>query len=463
MNQIDRAISDFSMLKRGGKIVVGLSGGADSITLIHYLKHGLNREVIACHINHNLRGEESQHDSRFVSLFCEKEEIPLFVKDADVEGYAKAESMSIEEAGRTIRYRFFEEIALSQQADYIATAHTLSDNAETVLLNLTRGTGLLGLCGIPPLRGKIIRPLIYCTRQDIEEYCRKNALDYVVDSSNLDSSYSRNNIRNNIIPVLKQINPSFEGTMGRNISIFKSDQDCLDRIARGIFARCKAVGGYQLALFSAEHEAIRHRVIGLIFNENNTSKSADVIVRIDGMIAAAKGKIILSGQKSAIVKNGFLEIVTEQEPLDYFEDPLILGEYCSRSGELYQILKCDVKNAEIIKKVYKNLLFLLLDYDRIKGITIIRQRRQGDKIEFSHRAHTRTLKKLFIEQKLSAYEKSKTLVISDEESVIAVFPQGVAKRVAVDETTKNLLAVVAVDLDVGALPQTSFKGLDPWG
>ncbi|MFZ2539508.1 MAG: tRNA lysidine(34) synthetase TilS [Oscillospiraceae bacterium] len=441
MIQIDKAINDFDMLKNSGKIIVGLSGGADSVTLIHYLKYCLNREVVACHINHNLRGEESLRDMQFVVEFCKTHDIPLFIKDTDVKGYSAKNSVTIEEAGRAIRYDFFGETLLSQKADYIATAHTLSDNAETVLLNLTRGTGLGGLCGIPPVRGMIIRPLIYCTRQDIENYCEKNNLEYVVDSTNKDSNYSRNNIRNNVIPVLKQINESFETAILRNVKILRNDQHCLQQIAKVVMDESKDVKGYQVDRILSEHEAIRHRVISIILDENAIQKSADLILHIDGIIKATRGKINVSAGKYIEVKNNLLSVTVEEDLIDYFEDELILGEYTSKANEKYKISKCEAKSIDFTKKFYKNLLYILLDYDKIKGTAVIRQRKQFDTIEFVNRVGTRTLKKLFIEQKLSGYEKSKVLVFSDEDGVIAVFSQGVSKRVAVDEKTKTVLLI----------------------
>ncbi|MEG0692128.1 MAG: tRNA lysidine(34) synthetase TilS [Oscillospiraceae bacterium] len=445
MNQIDKAITDFAMLHNSGKIIVGLSGGADSVTLIHYLKFGLGHDVIACHINHNLRGQESMRDMEFVIDFCKCYEIPLFIKDSAVKTYASKNGLTIEEAGREIRYDFFDETVQSQKASYIATAHTLSDNAETVLLNLTRGSGLSGLCGIPPVRGNIIRPLIYCTRQHIEDYCKENHLDYVIDSTNKDSNYARNNIRNNVIPVLKQMNPSFETAVLRNVKILRNDQDCLELLARTAMQKSKSLIGYQLDKLLNEHEAIRHRAIALILDDNEIQKSADLILWIDGMIVNAKGKINVSVGKYIEVKNNLLKITKEENLIAYFEDELILGEYVSKAGEIYRISKHNIKTTDFTKKVYKNLLYILLDYDKIIGTTIIRQRIQSDSIEFVNRVGTRTLKKLFIDQKLSNYEKSKTLVFADKDGVIAVFPQGVSKRVAIDEKTQNVLLIEKIN------------------
>lgn len=441
MNQIDKALKDFNMIKEHSKIVVGFSGGADSVTLSHYLKCKLNLDVVACHINHNLRGNESMRDQEFVKEFCKLYDIPIYVKSGDIKGYAIKNSMTIEEAGREIRYGYFNEIMKTQNADCIATAHTLSDNAETVLLNMTRGAGLSGLCGIPPVRGKVIRPLIYCTRQEIENYCENNNLQYVIDSTNNDSNYSRNNIRNNVIPVLKQINKSFEKVVLRNTEILSSDRDCLREIANNVILQSKQENGYAIGVIKSQHVAIRHRIISSFLKENQINISADLIKRIDGMIIDSKGKINISVLKYIEIKDNLLTVITQKKPVEYFEDELKLGEYISKAGEKFKIYKNNLLSIKSTKKVYKNLLYIVMDYDKIKGITVIRQRKQSDKIEFVNRTGTRLLKKLFIDQKLSAYEKSKTLVLSDQEGVISVFPFGVAKRVAVDEKTQNVLVI----------------------
>lgn len=160
MNRIIKAITEHQLLEDTDKIVVGLSGGADSVALVHYLKFVLKYTVVACHVNHNLRGDESERDMQFVKRLCKKWDIPLVVESVDITAIAQQNRLSLEQAGRQVRYGAFDRCAQKHMANKIATAHTLSDNAETMLYNLTRGTGLKGLCGIPIKRGNIVRPLL---------------------------------------------------------------------------------------------------------------------------------------------------------------------------------------------------------------------------------------------------------------------------------------------------------------
>lgn len=456
-NRIRAVINDFNMFNceisppcggithPGTRVVVGLSGGADSIVLIHYLKYALTCNVFACHINHNLRGAESVRDMEFVKEFCSKHSIELFIKEADVFSYAKENFLTVEESGREIRYDFFAQIKKKTDACYIATAHTLSDNAETLLLNLTRGTALSGLCGIPAVRDDIIRPLLYCTRADIEDYCKENKLDYVTDSTNSQDIYSRNNIRNNVIPVLKQINPAFEAAVLRTVATLKNDNSYLEKLSQELFLRCMAddnsCNKYNITPLKNMDIALLHRVAGKILEECGVAKSYDLICRLCGIISLSKGKINIAKNVYAEVSQSILTVGEEKKPLPYFEDELLLGKYTTKSGEIYMISKYDIQTFDYTKKVYKNLLYIVLDYDKIVGKIFIRQKKAADEINFVNRNGNKKLKKLFIDAKLTPFEKSKTLVLADEASIIGVYGFGVAQRVAIDENTKTILRI----------------------
>lgn len=189
------AVEKYNMLSPGAAVIAAVSGGADSMAMLLFLMKISERyslSLTVAHVNHGLRGEEARRDEEYVRSFCEKNSLRFEVLHADVAALAKQSGETCEECGRRVRYEFFESIDKNAK---IATAHTASDNAETMLFNLARGSSLKGLCGIPPVRGNIIRPLIFCTREDIEVFCRENSLDFVTDSTNLTLDYSRNKIR----------------------------------------------------------------------------------------------------------------------------------------------------------------------------------------------------------------------------------------------------------------------------
>ena len=207
LDQADALIREYDMLPPGTRALCAVSGGADSVCLLHMLSQREDISVVAAHYNHQLRGQESDRDEQFVRELCGKWRIPLMVGRGDVKAFARNEKRSTEEAGRILRYAFLRETAEALGGALIATAHNADDNAETILFNLIRGTGLRGLTGIAPMRDGLIRPLLKCSRQDIEEYLQAHDLPHVEDSSNTDETYSRNRIRHQVIPVLQELNP----------------------------------------------------------------------------------------------------------------------------------------------------------------------------------------------------------------------------------------------------------------
>ncbi|MBR2876507.1 MAG: tRNA lysidine(34) synthetase TilS, partial [Clostridia bacterium] len=229
-----KAIEKYGMLKNGSKIIVGLSGGADSVCLLHFLhsvKDEYNLTICAAHVNHGIRGEEAVSDSEFAREMANSLNIEFKLSEVDCIEEAELHNETVEEAGRRLRYEFFDSLR-TQESDVIATAHNCNDNAETVIFNVSRGSALNGAKGIPPKRDdRIIRPLIFCTRAEIEGYCEENNLSYVTDSTNLSDDYTRNRIRHIIIPELEKINPQAVTAFSRFTEGVRSDCDYLDSVA----------------------------------------------------------------------------------------------------------------------------------------------------------------------------------------------------------------------------------------
>lgn len=237
--QVYNCIKKYKLVNEGDKIVVGVSGGPDSICLLNVLnllKAKLNIQIYVAHINHMIR-TEADDETRYVQKFCEKLGIECYVKKVNVQEYANQNKIGTEEAGRVIRYKFFEEVSKNVSANKIATAHNSNDKAETVLLNILRGSGISGLKGIEPIReNKYIRPLIETTREDIEEYCNVNNLDPKIDKTNLESIYKRNKIRNDLIPYIKkEYNPNFLRTINRLSEVATEENEYMEMLAKSAF------------------------------------------------------------------------------------------------------------------------------------------------------------------------------------------------------------------------------------
>jgi tRNA(Ile)-lysidine synthase len=220
-NKILTFINKENLLKRGRKVIVACSGGADSIFLLHILNE-LGFECIVAHCNFHLRGEESNRDENFVREYCKNKNLILTIKSFDTMSYATENKLSIEMAARELRYKWFEQVRQEYNAGAIAVAHHSDDSIETILLNLLRGTGLKGICGIRPKNGYIVRPLLCINRSEIEKYLETNHIEYITDSTNLENEYTRNKIRNIVLPILKEINPHLDAVMLSNAENFSS-------------------------------------------------------------------------------------------------------------------------------------------------------------------------------------------------------------------------------------------------
>lgn len=273
IDRIRETVSRYGMISKGETVCVGLSGGADSVSLLFALKKlggELGFKVRAVHINHGLRGEESERDMRFCERICGELGIDIEVRRLNLAA-EKEKHESLEERARKARYKAFAEAA---GEDRLATAHNLNDNAETVLLNLMRGTGLKGLCGIPPKRGNIIRPLIRCSRAEVEEYCRANGLSYVTDSTNLSDDYTRNKVRHGIIPEMLKITPALPDVISRMAELLREDSDYLEELAEGALADSAFGRGYRAGELAKLPPPIKSRAVRRILSDGGIEPSA---------------------------------------------------------------------------------------------------------------------------------------------------------------------------------------------
>ena len=421
INSVIDAINRFSLIENGDTVTVALSGGADSVALLHSLlsiKDELEINVKAAHLNHLIRGDEAFRDEAFVKDLCEKLNVELIVERIDIPKIAAKTKQSLELCARNERYAFFERVKTGK----VATAHTASDNAETLLLNLTRGSGIKGLCGIPPKRDIYIRPLILCTRQDVENYCEKNGLSFMTDSTNLSDDYTRNKIRHNVLPLLKEINPAVLECLTRTALTLTEDNSALEAKAEELLFKCESDDGLVVSEFSNVSPAIAKRTI--IKYVNSLFKDLELYnLHINALydIALNCGKANLPKGLYGVCKNGILTV---------------------SDGEYNENTEFSVK---LLKKTNVNNLFSndVLDCDKIIGSPIVRTRRTGDSIRLKNRGCTKSLNKLFTENKIPPKIRDSIPVVADDMGVIWVYGLGVSQRVAPTDKSKNLLVVEA--------------------
>ena len=420
--KIDKTVKKFNMLQRGDIVVVGVSGGADSMLLLSYFIQKQNEfdlKLIVANVEHGIRGEESEKDSAFVEAFCTEHGVEFHCLRINAPALAKEAGQGVEEYSRNRRYEFFE----SFDADKIATAHNLSDNVETVLFRLSRGTSLKGCRGIPAVRGNIIRPLIELSSDEIRNECRDKDIPFVVDSTNSDNRYSRNHIRNVVIPDFEKLNPSFENAFSRFIISANEDCDYLDSEAEECLDICIKENALDIEKLSAFNAAIIKRVL-LLFAQKNG-------VTLD--------ELHLSGVFELLSKRGKYQIEKSFFAISDLKT-LRIDEICSESPSFkYEKRIVDISdflnNCELSAKEFD----FYCDCDKISGDIIIRSRIEGDRISPEKRKCTKTLKKLFNELKIPEDKRKSYPIIADNIGVIGIAKLCRDERVCIDKNTKSVL------------------------
>jgi len=427
-------VKKYSMLVPGDDVLVGFSGGADSsclLSLLHENREALGITVRAAHVNHCLRGSEADRDESMAKKFCEERNIPFFSLRADVAKLSEEKGISTELAGREVRYDFFESLSPSK----IATAHTGSDAAETLLMNISRGASLKGLCSIPPVRGKIIRPLIEFTREDTENYCKENHITFVTDSSNLENGYTRNKFRNIVISGIKDIEPSFESAALRCISNVRLENDYMESVTDDYYRRLLVENRLDISGFSHIHKAVRLRLLARFISEASGAdyETRHLLLINDNLFTPGFALTLPGGNTFKTDGSFFFNSVNK----------------CEKSHDVTTVLnKCDLKK-KLSFNCY-NLYFETwenarggkneIDFSAIDDIIIIRSRQEGDKITLAGRKCTKSLKKLFNELKIPVEERDRIPVIADKNGIIYVPFAGVdAKRLARPGTKKTLI------------------------
>lgn len=269
-----KTIKKFNLIENGDKIILGVSGGPDSISMLNILnnirndkKLQLKFDIIVAHVNHNIR-KEAIDDQKFVENFCKKINIPFYVKSIDIPQISKNQKIGEEEAGRNARYQFFDEILEKEHANKIAIAHNKNDKIETIIMNIFRGSGIAGLRGIEPIKNnKYIRPLIECERKEIEQYCKEQGIEPRIDKTNFENEYTRNKIRNIIIPYIKkEFNPNIIETMDRLSNLVKEEDEYLEKMVETKYKQfIKEESSKQITLdlkkFNNEEKVIKSRLL----------------------------------------------------------------------------------------------------------------------------------------------------------------------------------------------------------
>ena len=429
------------MLSPDCAVVVGVSGGADSVTLLHLLhtlrQEGMLATLQAVHMNHGLRGAESDRDEQFVRDLCDRLQIPLHVCRCDIGALAAQTGKGIEETGREQRYFVFEQAANRFKNSRIATAHTADDNAETLLLHLCRGSGLHGAGGIPPVRGNVIRPLISCTRAEIEAYCAEHGLCYVTDSSNADTAYARNRIRLEVMPALRAVNPQVSAAMERFMEQARQTDRFLDRLTEQalLSVQGEAPHTYDRDALLALEEPIRSRVLCRIA----ATAEACHIHLLTQALEQGSGSITLpTGRRFTVTDTTLKPDPLGTQPV-HFCHAVTVGNRYTVGEHTYTVKTLPMTEYEqklnILPKLFQNAL----DCDKIKGDLILRGRLDGDSYHPAGRNCGKSLKKLFNETKTE--QRDTVPLLCDADGIVLVCGFGCDERVRLTAQTTKVLVV----------------------
>lgn len=425
LNKVINTIEKHNMFGISTDVTVALSGGADSVCLLLALcelKEKFDLTVSALHVNHSLRGDESDRDETFSERLCEKLGVPFVSVRVEAADEAEKRGVSVELAARELRYEIFKREAKG----VVATAHSANDNTETVLFNMTRGTGLKGVCGIPPVRDVFIRPLINCTREEIETFLKERGEDFVTDSSNLTDDYTRNRIRHRVVPELCGINDSAVSKISSMCETLREDDDFLWTTARRIYTICLRDEKLDAELLKINHPAVIKRVISLYLAEVHSITAEKQELENCAKILADGGKANLSGGRAAVSQKGLFSVTNQKGETE--------ANFCF---ETEMQIVCAPFDTKVNNLLFKNAI----DCDKIVGDITVRTRQEGDKIRLRGRNCTKSLKKLFCELAVSKELRDILPVVADEKGVVWIHMVGVAERVAIDENTKNAFAI----------------------
>lgn len=424
-------------IKKGETIAVAVSGGKDSMCLLSLLFSGAKESGItvkAVNVDHSIRGKESENDSAFVKNYCEKSGIPLFYEKVDAIEYSEKNGLSLEEGARILRYGVYERAVKSGFCDKIATAHHESDNFETILFNLFRGTSVRGLTGISEKRGYIIRPLIRTEKREIDEYIEKNSVPFVEDGSNSDISYSRNFIRHKIVPLIKEKFPRAESAAARLAETLSKENEYLDKIAEKTLVSDEF--GVKIPICADEVIFKRAVISGL---KKLGVKKDFTKAQIDGVYSLAR---LENGSRADILK-GVYAIKEYDNIALYNKEEKCEAVYPVKTGEFVfgnAVIKIEEASANDVADFKSGKYFAA---DDLPPAAVLRTRRNGDMlIKFD--GTKKKLKEYFSDKKIPLKRRDETAVIADGNTVLAVIGYMIGGALKVTAESRKIYKVTEI-------------------
>ena len=444
LERVNATIKKYSMLKAKNRVVVGVSGGPDSICLLHTLnrlKDEYNIKLFAFHLNHKLRGKESDWDEKFVKRFCQRLKIPGYNKRVAVARHAIQKKLSLEQAAREVRYQALEKERNRLKCDKIALGHNANDNIETVLINLVRGAGLVGLCGIPPIRDRIIRPLIETDRNTIIEYLASNRIGYRIDSTNIDPKIPRNFLRTEVVPKLEKLNPGLSETIVKTSAILRAEENYLNALTREIIEKIvikRSKTGISLdnTMLLSYNLALRRRVLKFLMPALGYDKIEQILAMTEKKTV---GTIMLS--KNLIANKEYDKIYLGRRVVKSINRliPVPIGKSLKINDMAVEI-ETSLKRSAYLKWATKDSHTEIFDYDKLTPPFYLRYRQPGDRFT-PFGGSEKKLKEVLIDDKIPVRIRCRLPLFCDREGILWIFGGRRAERARIKPETKKVLSV----------------------
>jgi tRNA(Ile)-lysidine synthase len=416
------------------KLLLATSGGLDSMVMVHLFQN-LNHEIAIAHCNFQLRGIESFDDQNFVQEYAKANNIPIFVTQFDTENFAKDYKLSTQVAARNLRYDWFYELLETQNYDFILTAHHADDNLETFIINLSRGTGLDGLVGIPSQNNTVLRPLLPYSRLEILDYAKENNIQWREDSSNASDNYLRNKIRHNIIPSLKELNPTFLDSFQKTQNYLQEAQVMIEDATIMIYQQiAKEVG-----------EDIHFDILKLITLPNYKSYLYQWLQEfgfsawndIYDLVNSQSGKIIYSSEFQLLKNRNFLIL----SPISEFENEVFFIE--KNQIEVKFPINLSICKVTDIFDTSKNTIFV--DEDKLSFPLQIRKWKEGDYFRpFGMNGKSKKVSKFFKDEKVSILEKQKTWILTSNNQIVWIIGWRQDDHFKIENTTQNTIQITLI-------------------
>jgi tRNA(Ile)-lysidine synthase len=460
LKKVENYIVDHKLISKGDRIVVGVSGGADSVCLFHVLRQLISPyqlSLFVVHVNHGIRGGDAFEDENFVRELCNQYQIPFSVVHADVPAIARNQGLTEEEAGRNVRYQAFSACCEKNMCNKVAIAHNKNDNAETILFHLFRGSGIKGLTGISAVRGTIIRPLLCVTREQIESYLEQNNMDYRTDITNLSEDYSRNKIRHRIISFAKEkINPKSVEHIVNAANQLREINEYLEKNIEIAFWKVVSKQNQEsylldITALSLEEPVIQKGIIRKVY-ELLADQLKDVdALHIKLILDLAKKEVgkslnlpyqieAVKGYTTITMRRNVLLEPNESDNLTKLEQVITIpGEYYVPQSQ--KIIRANLLDYKKSMKIPKNGCTKWFDYDKIKNTVMLRGRREGDFIQIDSQGNTKKLKSLFIDNKVPREQRDRIPLVADGKHIMWIVGDRISEAYKVSEDTKVILEI----------------------